>query len=402
MITELSTPLWFVLHSMLYGIACGALLTFVPFLRLRKKQLIAYWLVNLLIFGFWLGSQFTSENWLTTHRWAQWPVALWLNASMAYFALAASVVGLRVLFWLIRHHPKKPFLLNPNPILIPFVWLMSAYGTYEALQEPQLKHYDVYLADLPTNMEGFRFAQITDSHIGDFVSSEELRQAVLRLNNEKPDLLVMTGDLIDDERQLDDAFQALSESNAPLGVIGILGNHEKYHGLKQILAKYQTESKVAPIQLLVDQHTERTYHGQKFQITGVDFPMAPNTRGVKVEESEEEHDMAGSVIRAFDGIKPDEWNLLLAHHPNTFDFIESQNAELTVAGHTHGGQVLPLGYTVGRYRYHFHYLKGWFQRQQQQLYVSVGMGGVWPYRLGVPKEIVTFTLHRQTSAEKAQ
>lgn len=87
----------------------------------------------------------------------------------------------------------------------------------------------------------------------------------------------------------------------------------------------------------------------------------------------------------------EQWILSLTHHPDFFDLAAANQTSLSLAGHTHGGQALPLGYTVGRLW--SDYLKGWFQRQQSQMYVSVGMGHIWPYRLGVPTEIVTFTLH---------
>lgn len=386
----ISTSLWFVYHSVIYAGLCGLLLTLIPHLRLHKRTLWIYWITNLLIFSVWLISQFSAQNWLVTSTPLRWIIALWLNATMAYTAVGGSFTVLRLLLRIARRKLSARFWHQPNTILLPFVWMLSAFGVYEAMSAPLLRHHDVYLEQLPAGLEGMKIAQITDSHISDFTGSAELAAAVKRLNATKPDLLVMTGDLLDDERQLDSAFAALANSAAPMGVVAILGNHEKYHGLSAILQKYQTEEKQVNLRLLVDENLSLNYHGTEFQIVGVDYPILPDSRRHMAETARMDY-MQRSADTAFNGVKQDEWILCLTHHPDFFDLAAANNASLSLAGHTHGGQVLPLGYTVGKLW--FNYLKGWYQRQQHQLFVSVGMGHVWPYRLGVPPEIVTFTLH---------
>lgn len=386
----ISTSLWFVYHSVIYAGLCGLLLTLIPHLRLHKRTLWIYWITNLLIFSVWLISQFSAQNWLVTSTPLRWIIALWLNATMAYTAVGGGFTVLRLLLRIARRKLSARFWHQPNTILLPFVWMLSAFGVYEAMSAPLLRHHDVYLEQLPAGLEGMKIAQITDSHISDFTGSAELAAAVKRLNATKPDLLVMTGDLLDDERQLDSAFAALANSAAPMGVVAILGNHEKYHGLSAILQKYQTEEKQVNLRLLVDENLSLNYHGTEFQIVGVDYPILPDSRRHMAETARMDY-MQRSAGKAFNGVKQDEWILCLTHHPDFFDLAAANNASLSLAGHTHGGQVLPLGYTVGKLW--FNYLKGWYQRQQHQLFVSVGMGHVWPYRLGVPPEIVTFTLH---------
>lgn len=380
---------------MIYGGICGLLFTLVPYLRLHKKALVLYWISNIAIFGIWLASEFSVQNWLVTNKLLQWIIALWLNATMAYCAMGGGFLVLRLLLRIARKKLSSHLWFKPNIVLIPFVWMLSVFGVYEAMSPPRLRHYDVYLEQLPAALDGLKIAQITDSHISDFIGSHDLANAVKRLNKTKPDLLVMTGDLLDDERQLDSAFEALAGTTAPLGVIAILGNHEKYHGLKEILKKYKDAEKQEKIRLLVDESTSLRYRETDFQIVGVDYPMSPNARSEHMKKTSIDDWMQHSAKKAFAHVKKDEWILCLTHHPNFFDLAAENNASLSLAGHTHGGQVLPLGYTVGRYQYDFNYLKGWFEKQQSQLFVSVGMGHVWPYRLGVPPEIVTFTLHQK-------
>ena len=386
----ISTSLWFVYHSIIYAGICGLLLTLVPHLRLHKRTLWIYWILNLLIFSIWLISQFSEQNWLVTSTPLRWIIALWLNASMAYVAVGGGFTVLRILLRVARRKLSAHFWHQPNAILLPLVWMLSAFGVYEAMSAPLLRHYDVYLEQLPAELDGFKIAQITDSHVGDFVGSRELANAVSRLNATNPDLLVMTGDLLDDERQLDSAFAALTHANAPMGIVAILGNHEKYHGLPTILQKYKTEATQTNLRLLVDENITLNYHGAEFQIVGVDYPILPDSRRRMAETAKLDY-MQRSADKAFHGVKPSEWILCLTHHPDFFDLAAANHAGLSLAGHTHGGQVLPLGYSVGRLW--FNYLKGWYQLPSSQLFVSVGMGHVWPYRLGVPPEIVTFTLH---------
>lgn len=386
----ISTTLWFVYRGMIYCGISGLLLSVIPHFRLHKRALQLYWLMNLLIMGTWYISQFSAQNWLVTTVPLRWMIALWLNANMAY---AAAGMGFLVVSLLLRIFRRKLHHLlwrKPNRLLIPFVSLLSVAGVYEAMTPPVLRHFDVYLEQLPPALEGMKLAQITDSHVGDFISSAELASAVNRLNAEKPDLLVMTGDLLDDERQLDSTFAALASANAPLGVVATLGNHEKYQGLTAILEKYQTAESSGQIRLLVDEKMNLSYRGTVFQIAGVDYPILPDSRRKLAETAQMDY-MQRSAEKIFRSVTPDEWLLCLTHHPDFFDLAAARKTSLSLAGHTHGGQTLPLGYTLGRLW--SDYLKGWYQQQQSQLYVSTGMGHVWPYRLGVPTEIVVFTLH---------
>ncbi len=386
----ISTTLWFVYRGMIYCGIAGLLLTAIPHLRLHKRALQLYWLTNLLVMSVWYVSQFSAQNWLVTSAPLRWVIALWLNTNMAYVAAGMSFLLISLLLRLFRRKLRNLFWRKPNAWLIPFAGILSVLGVYEAMSPPQLRHFDVYLEQLPPALEGMKIAQITDSHVGDFVSSAELASAVNRLNAEKPDLLVMTGDLLDDERQLDSAFAALASTNAPLGVVAVLGNHEKYQGLPAILQKYNNAETSDQIRLLVDERMNLSYRGTEFQIVGVDYPILPDSRRKLAETAKLEY-LQSSAKKAFRDVTREQWILCLTHHPDFFDLAAANQTSFSLAGHTHGGQALPLGYTVGRLW--SDYLKGWFQRQQSQMYVSVGMGHVWPYRLGVPTEIVTFTLH---------
>ena len=391
----MSTTLWFVYKSLIYCGLSGLFLTCIRPLKIPFKGLSVYWLLNIAVMGTWLLSQFSEENWFVTSTLLRWSTAIWLNANMAY---AAAGICFLPVFWLSKFICRRPIhtlWLKPNIILIPFMVMLSVFGVYEAMSPPLLRHYDVYSEQLPHELDGLRIAQITDSHIGDFIGADELKHAVERLNAENPDLLVMTGDLLDDDRQLDSSFSALASSDVPLGVIAILGNHEKYHGLTTILNKYDKERDNTRIQLLVDDTRTLTFNNKTFQVVGVDYPIPPDSRGSKIDDEKFDENMRLSAQKTFAKVDKNKWILCLTHHPNFFDLSAANNADLSLAGHTHGGQVLPLGYTIGRYQYKFHYLKGWFSIQSHQLFVSTGMGHVWPYRLGVPPEIVIFTLHQK-------
>ncbi|AGC48278.1 metallophosphoesterase [Myxococcus stipitatus DSM 14675] len=250
----------------------------------------------------------------------------------------------------------------------------------------KVKTVEVRLPNLPAAMDGFRIGQITDVHVGNFIDTQYLRDAVAAMNDAKVDLQVMTGDLIDDLEQLDGTMAALETCQAPHGMLAILGNHEHWRGLEEIVAAYEaSRARGSPVRLLVDESHTLEHAGQRVRVVGVDYPIS-GRRGMRVKLER----MLESARKAFQGVSPDEVLLCLTHHPDFFDLAAERGARLTLAGHTHGGQVaffgLPLFWFV------FQYMLGRYRRGDHQLYVSGGTGHWLPFRLGVAPEVTVLTL----------
>ncbi|PTL80642.1 metallophosphoesterase [Vitiosangium sp. GDMCC 1.1324] len=254
----------------------------------------------------------------------------------------------------------------------------------------EVRQVEVRLRSLPRALDGFRIGQITDIHVGAFIDAAYVRATVEAMNKAQVDLQVMTGDLIDDLTQLDETMAALETCQAPHGMLAILGNHEHWRGIHPIREAYAaSERRGSPVRLLVDEAHVLEHAGQRVRVVGVDYPMGRG-RGMSAKADR----MRRSAEVAFRGTSADEVVLCLTHHPDFFPFALERGARLTLAGHTHGGQVAILGMPL--FRFAFDYMLGRYRRGDGQLYVSGGTGHWLPFRLGVPAEVSIFTLRADT------
>jgi hypothetical protein len=243
---------------------------------------------------------------------------------------------------------------------------------------------EIRLRNLPKALDGFKIGQITDVHVGNFIDTGYVRRAVAAMNDAKVDLQVMTGDLIDDLEQLDETMNALGTCSAPHGMLAILGNHEHWRGLPAIRKAYRALAQRAPVRLLVDESHVLEHAGQKLRVVGVDYPMGSRMPAGRLER------MKVSAQTAFQGVAKDEVVLCLTHHPEFFPLAAEQGARLTLAGHTHGGQVAFFGIPV--FGFAFKHMLGRYGIGEHRLYVSGGTGHWLPFRIGVPAEVSILTL----------
>ncbi|WP_095976340.1 metallophosphoesterase [Melittangium boletus] len=261
----------------------------------------------------------------------------------------------------------------------------SAGGLVAGSSGFEVRHLEVRLRGLPQALDGFRIGQITDVHVGTFIDSAYVRAAVAAMNEARVDLQVMTGDLIDDLAQLDETMAALETCQASHGMLAILGNHEHWRGLKPIRQAYEdSERRGGPVRLLVDESRVLEHAGQRVRVVGVDYPMSGRNMRARPER------MKYSAEVAFKDVAPDEVVVCLSHHPDFFPYALERGARLTLAGHTHGGQVAFFGMPL--FRFAFDYMLGRYRKGNGQLYVSGGTGHWLPFRIGVPAEVSIFTL----------
>jgi predicted MPP superfamily phosphohydrolase len=250
-----------------------------------------------------------------------------------------------------------------------------------------VRQVDIRIVGLPAGLDGFRIANLGDVHIGRFIDAKELSRGIKAINDQKVDLLVVTGDLIDDIGQFENSMQVLERSNTSNKIIAILGNHEKMGDLPRILSIYDQHK--ARISLLVNGSTTIARGSATLHIVGVDYPMNP--RGGHMQaHPEQDALMSAQANAAFAGLATGETILALSHHPAFFPFAAAHGAQLTLACHTHGGQLRLFGRPfIDAYPY----LQGLYRRGDSYLDVSAGFGHWLPIRFGVPREIVIVTLH---------
>jgi uncharacterized protein len=285
---------------------------------------------------------------------------------------------------------------------IPFA--VGAYGfAFERL------HYQVHRVDLPVSglppaLDGMRIAQLSDFHIGSYMSAPEIRRAVAMANDLVPDLAVVTGDFLTSPGDpLEACIEELSQLRAPLGIWGCNGNHEVYAEVEALAADLFEKHGMGHLR---QQNVERIHRGQPFNLIGVDYQRE---RPVWSRRP-----MLGPIAHL---VRRDVPNILLSHNPNSFPRAAELGIQVQLSGHTHGGQVRfeILDHRFSPAEFLTPYIAGLYQRPLGALaslpdhaawssapnspaaaiYVNRGLGTIGaPIRLGVPPEITLLTLRR--------
>ena len=278
---------------------------------------------------------------------------------------------------------RRGFLARVGKVIPAAAALAGAGGVVGGELPFRVKRETVRIPGLNPAHDGFRIGQITDTHVGAFVSPADVRRAVEALDREGVDVQVMTGDLIDDLEGLDESFEALGSCRAPHGMFAVYGNHEHWRGIGHFRRKYrQAQESGRPLKVLVDESARVIHGGAAVRIVGVDYPFAPFHQRSEI--------MRKSAEVAFAHAEPGETVLCLSHHPDFFPYASDHGARLTLSGHTHGGQVALLGIPIMSLL--FRHILGWYRDGKNLLYVSGGTGHWMPFRIGVPAEVAVFTL----------
>ncbi|MEW5847277.1 MAG: metallophosphoesterase [Myxococcota bacterium] len=248
---------------------------------------------------------------------------------------------------------------------------------------PALHKVTVPVRGLDRRLHGMRIGQISDVHVGAVLGVDHLEKALRAFGRYPPDLLAVTGDLLDDASQASACFELLSRVRSPYGRFFVMGNHDNYAGRDKVLRA--ARSHAAPT-TLVNQGELVDVQGARFLVGGVDYP---NIRArFKNLLHVHERNVGAALQRAPDA----DFRLCLVHHPDCFDVARTRGAELTLSGHTHGGQVAPLGpFMANRI---FNYVLGHYVAGDSHLYVNGGTGHWFPLRVGVPAEVTELTLVR--------
>jgi predicted MPP superfamily phosphohydrolase len=263
-----------------------------------------------------------------------------------------------------------------------------AYGTYHENQALETSRLTLTYKGLHPDLVGFRIVQVTDIHAGPFISFDTVSKVVSTANALKPDLIVLTGDYVNNNpAYIPGCLRLLNDLRAPTGVFGVYGNHDYYTGISAMRAGFSKTH----ISMLTD--SRRTVKGLEglVNIIGVDDPMRGWASDAQFENVADIAALAGR----------DQFNLLLSHRPGIFRVSKALKVDLTLAGHTHGGQIIVPG--VGERglslaRLFLTYTNGLYaadEDSQVRMYVSRGIGTIIaPVRLFCKPEIVEFTLTR--------
>ena len=260
---------------------------------------------------------------------------------------------------------------------------VGAAGMKAALGPIAVRRVEVQLPRLPRAHDGFTLAQLTDLHIGPTIGARELKAVVETTNALRPDLIAITGDLVDGSvEQLRSAVMPLGQLRARHGVFFVTGNHEYFSGA----AQWVEEISRLGIRVLRNERVTIENKDSAFDLAGVDDRSAARS-GVPGHGED--------LDRALDGRDRDRVAILLAHQPRTVQRAAEHGIDLQLSGHTHGGQIWPFGLLV---RLQQHFLSGLHRVGETQLYVSRGTG-FWgpPMRVAAPAEITQLVLRAPLS-----
>lgn len=341
---------------------------------------------------------------------SEWPLLLAILWWVPSLLLVLAEVGLqmgffhklsvRVLFTtiLFSAFPKVVFILFDAFLpwffaLIPALGVMGwfAFGFIEGWKRLELRHITFTSPDLPPYFDGYRLVQITDFHLGSFPPGNDFVQKVVdATNNEEPDMILFTGDLVNNQAsEVEPYLDTLGQLHAPDGIYSIWGNHDyceygNNHSIgalkrnRRMLYGYQES--LGWHQLMNEHHV--VSHGMaSIAVIGVENPGQPPFTN------------RSNLKKAMKGLNPDMFKILLSHDPHHWrKEVVGKKIQLTLAGHTHAGQLKIGKWTPARMA--FKEWGGAYRIGEQMLYVSSGIGGSFPFRLGAWPELTVITLKR--------
>jgi len=277
--------------------------------------------------------------------------------------------------------PRRAFLERSAALVTAAPFVAGAYGLFYGRLNLQTTRPRIRLPRLPRAFEAFRIAQLSDIHVGPYMSEEQIRRYAQIVNELRPDLIVLTGDFVTWDAGTQEAVvRALAGLRAPFGVFGCLGNHEAWSGTEDSITRLFA---AAGIRILRQAGVPLVVRGESIHLIGIDYASRRRWPVPRIETL----------------IAPGAVNILLSHNPDTFDRAAALGIDLSLAGHTHGGQVALefISPEIAPSRIMTPYVSGWFERPGGQLYVNRGIGTIGaPMRIGAPPEIAVFELVRGT------
>ncbi len=259
--------------------------------------------------------------------------------------------------------------------------VLVAYALYEA-RRPRLTEIDVRDSRIPEALDGLSLLFLTDFHHGPFFSRAWLKAIVERANALSPDAVLLGGDYVQQGRRyIAPCFEELARLSAPLGVFGVLGNHDHWEdadATRRAMAR-------AGITCLDNAAVWLERNGGRLRLGGVG------------DLWEDQPDLAPTLA----GVNGRDFVLLLSHNPDYAEIIPGDHVQLMLSGHTHGGQCSVFGLWAPFIpsKYGQKYRAGVVQAQKTTVLVSRGLGaGTPPVRFAAPPEMILVKLRRPASA----
>ena len=363
-------------------------------IRITKNLFLRclYWVPSILLTaGLLYLIYFASKDFTGTHAQAigWYSIFFFLCMAPKLILTFCTLIGMPFHKWL--RWPRSPFIYTGMTLGIASM-VMILYGSFIGRTQFDVKEVTYTSSRLPQAFDGYRIVQLSDMHIGSWQGNAEAIQRLVDLvNTQHPDLIVFTGDLVNNRAiELKDSQSILAQLKARDGVYSVLGNHDygPYHHWKNqqemednLNSLKETEAAMG-WQLLNNTHTVLVQGNDSIALIGVE------------NEGEPPFSQYGDLPKAMKGTE-NMFQILLSHNPSHWrrEVLPQSNVDLTLAGHTHAMQVKFGNYSPASYIYPE--WGGLYLEGTRGLYVNVGIGYIGlPFRFGAWPEITVLTLRR--------
>jgi len=270
---------------------------------------------------------------------------------------------------------NRRVILKGMAVALPLATLSSGMtGLARAFQDTRVYSIPMIFDNLPVELQGLKILHLSDSHLGIYRMLDDWEIAIAKAAKFYPDVVALTGDIADDLTLLPPALEMAISLKPKYGLYASLGNHEYYRGVAEVKEIYNKSS----IPLLIGSGMTTYIGGVPLHFGGADDPRRLHQNNFDFLQKTIDKSLDGAPVGAF--------RILLCHRPEGFDPASQTGIDLTLSGHTHGGQVGFEGksffepFMTGRY------LWGKYHNRKSQMYLSSGIGHWFPFRLGCPPE----------------
>ena len=329
------------------------------------------------------------------------PIIIWHRMGLIFALAILLVIGIvRARAWMVRrnhpvptpasaHSQTRREFIGTCAAVAPALFTIGLTGVGLAqLRHFRVRRFTLSVPALPCGLDGITIAHVSDMHVGTLTRGRVLREMVNTTNALRADLVLLTGDLI--HYHLTDLSEALATVKAMEGRYGlwmIEGNHDLFDDG----AEFARRVKAKGVPLLLDESAVANVRGYPVQFFGLRWMGQAKWGDQELGDQELDRITAMQMRGLMKHRQPDAFPILLAHHPHAFDAAVKADLPLTLAGHTHGGQMM-LNRQYGTGPVLFRYWSGLYTRGRSQMIVSNGVGNMFPVRINAPAEIVHITL----------
>lgn len=373
-----------------------AYIYFVHIRRSARKYLLRglYWLPTLLLFAGYLYFFFLAgDNALSHHTRGigRLGIGILLVVVPKIAFMLCSLAGVAV-HAAIRRCPRRPFTWT-GMLLAALFFGCTLYATLIGITDFEVKEVEFRSSRLPQGFDGYRIVQLSDIHIGSWQGRQQIiRHLVEQANSLQADLIVFTGDLVNQQSHELDGFQEiLSRLHAPDGVYSILGNHDygdyyRWDSPAEKAANLDCLIKAEGTmgwKLLNNSHDILRHRGDSIALIGVE------------NDGEPPFSQYADLPKATQGTEG-MFSILLSHNPTHWrrEVLPASDIDLMLAGHTHAMQCIVFGRSLAELKYPE--WRGMYLEGKRGLYVNIGIGYVGlPFRFGARPEITVLTLRKE-------